>query len=185
MNLERKYLCLKNIKYEFENYSLVTIREKDIESIRKWRNNQIDVLRQKEKISKKEQIQYYKSFIIKNFKKKNPDSILFSYMLNEKCIGYGGLTNIDWDLKRAELSFLVDDHRYFDSKIYAKDFFAFLKHFCGIEFFDFIHAINDTSVSIPSSFVKYLKHLEGAMDSAPLQRAKPTRRSLEDFKKSK
>ena len=158
MNLERKYLCLKNIKYEFENYSLVTIREKDIESIRKWRNNQIDILRQKEKISKKEQIQYYKSFIIKNFKKKNPDSILFSYMLNEKCIGYGGLTNIDWDSKRAELSFLVDDHRYFDSKIYAKDFFAFLNIITKLTFLELkFNRLFTETYSIRSKHLQILK----------------------------
>jgi len=58
LEIEKKYVCLKNKKYEFENYSLIEIREKDIESIRKWRNNQIDILRQKEKISKKEQMQY-------------------------------------------------------------------------------------------------------------------------------
>ena len=136
MNLERKYLCLKNLKYKFENYSLITIREKDIESIRKWRNNQRDILRQKEKISKKEQIQYYKSIIKKNFKKKYPDSILFSYTLNGKCIGYGGLTNIDWDSKRSELSFLVNDRRYLDSKIYAKDFFSFLNIIIQLSFLE-------------------------------------------------
>jgi RimJ/RimL family protein N-acetyltransferase len=138
MNLEigEKYLCLKNKKYEFENYSLIGIREKDIESIRKWRNNQMGILRQKEKISKKEQIQYYKSIIEKNFKKKYPDSILFSYMLNGKCIGYGGLTNIDWNSKRAELSFLVNDRRYLDSKMYTIDFFSFLNIITRLAFLE-------------------------------------------------
>ncbi len=136
LEIEKKYLCLKNKKYEFENYSLIEIREKDMESIRKWRNNQIDILRQKEKISKKEQTQYYKSIIKKNFKKKYPDSILFSYMLNGKCIGYGGLTNIDWNSKRAELSFIVNDRRYLNSKIYVKDFFSFLNIITRLAFLE-------------------------------------------------
>ena len=126
LKMGEKYSCLKKNKYELADYSLITIREKDMESIRKWRNNQIDILRQKKKITKKDQIEYFKSIIKKNFKKKYPNSILFSYTLNSKCIGYGGLTNIDWNSKKAELSFLVDDKRYLDSKIYAKDFFSFL-----------------------------------------------------------
>ena len=74
--------------------------------------------------------------IFKNFKKKYPNSILFSYTLNSKCIGYGGLTNIDWNSKKAELSFLVDDKRYLDSKIYAKDFFSFLNIIIQLSFLE-------------------------------------------------
>jgi len=131
-----KYLCLKSKKYEFENYFLVPIREQDIQYIRKWRNKQIDVLRQKEKISEKEQVKYYKSIIRKSFTEKKPDCILFSYMLNDKCIGCGGLTNIDWSSKRAELSFIVDNTRYSNSKVYYQDFFSFLKIITRIAFFE-------------------------------------------------
>ena len=158
LEIEKKYLCLKNKKYEFENYALIGIREKDIESIRKWRNNQRDILRQKEKISKKEQIQYYKSIIKKNFKKKYPDSILFSYTLNGKCIGYGGLTNIDWDSKRSELSFLVNDRRYLDSKIYVKDFFSFLNIITRLAFLELkFNRLFTETYSIRSKHLQILK----------------------------
>jgi len=160
LEMEKKYVCLKNKKYEFENYSLIEIREKDIESIRKWRNNQIDILRQKEKISKKEQMQYYKSIIKKNFKKKYPDSILFSYMLNGKCIGYGGLTNIDWNSKRAELSFLVNDRRYLDSKIYVKDFFSFLNIITRLAFLELkFNKLFTETYSIRSKHLQILKKI--------------------------
>ena len=160
LEIEKKYVCLKNKKYEFENYSLIEIREKDIESIRKWRNNQIDILRQKEKISKKEQMQYYKSIIKKNFKKKYPDSILFSYMLNGKCIGYGGLTNIDWNSKRAELSFLVNDRRYLDSKIYVKDFFSFLNIITRLAFLELkFNKLFTETYSIRSKHLQILKKI--------------------------
>ena len=158
LEIEKKYLCLKNEKYEFENYALIGIREKDIESIRKWRNNQMDILRQKEKISKKEQMQYYKSIIKKNFKKKYPDSILFSYTLNGKCIGYGGLTNIDWDSKRAELSFLVNDRRYLDSKTYVKDFFSFLNIITRLVFLELkFNRLFTETYSIRSKHLQILK----------------------------
>jgi len=160
MNLQKKYACLENEIYQFENYSLIRIREEDIELIRKWRNGQIEILRQKEKISKKQQIQYYKLIIKKNFKKKNPDLILFSYILNKKCIGYGGLTNIDWDSKKAELSFLVNDHRYFDTKIYRKDFSSFLNIILKLVFEELkFNRLFTETYSIRS---KHLKILEKA-----------------------
>ena len=43
LKMGEKYSCLKKNKYELADYSLITIREKDMESIRKWRNNQIDI----------------------------------------------------------------------------------------------------------------------------------------------
>ena len=128
MNLKtiKKYSCLKNKKYKFKNYFLVPIREEDIQNIRKWRNKQIDILRQKEKISEKEQINYYEFVIKKSFNEKEPNCILFSFMLNDKCIGYGGLTNIDWSSKRAEISFIIDNNRNSNSEVYYQDFLSFL-----------------------------------------------------------
>ena len=38
----------------------------------------------------------------------NPDQILFSYLKNNDCIGYGGLVHINWEDSNAELSFLID-----------------------------------------------------------------------------
>ena len=125
--INEKYSCLKNEIYKFENYSLIPLRKEDIESIRKWRNNQISVLRQEKKISKKEQINYFVTIIKKEFNEKKPKCILFSFILNETCIGYGGLTNIDWSSKRAELSFMVDNIRHSSSEKYHNDFVSFLK----------------------------------------------------------
>ena len=158
LKMGEKYSCLKKNKYELADYSLITIREKDMESIRKWRNNQIDILRQKKKITKKDQIEYFKSIIKKNFKKKYPNSILFSYTLNSKCIGYGGLTNIDWNSKKAELSFLVDDKRYLDSKIYAKDFFSFLNIIIQLSFLELkFNRLFTETYSIRSKHLQILK----------------------------
>ena len=38
----------------------------------------------------------------------HPSQFLFGIELDAQLIGYGGLTNIDWDAQRAELSFLAD-----------------------------------------------------------------------------
>jgi len=125
--INEKYVCLKNKKYQFNNYFLTPLRKKDIQCIRKWRNNQMSILRQKKVITKEEQINYFESVVKKDFNKNYPKCILFSFILNEICIGYGGLTNINWDSKKTELSFLVDDIRYSDSKKYHNDFVSFIK----------------------------------------------------------
>ena len=85
------------------NYRSLNIR--DAEKIRRWRNNQIKILRQNEIIKKDEQIKYFKKNIIINYNKLD----LFAIDINEKLIGYGGLVNVSKKFKTAELSFLVDD----------------------------------------------------------------------------
>jgi len=121
-----RYKCLKKEKYNFKNYSLLTLRKQDIQNIRNWRNEQIEVLRQKKQLTKKEQINYYEKVVKSNFNKKKPDLILFSFLLENDCIGYGGLTNIDWLEKKAEISFLLDTTRSQNETIYQKDFWIFL-----------------------------------------------------------
>lgn len=134
LNAGNRYNCLKKENYDFNDYHMVPIRKKDIQFIRKWRNEQIDVLRQRKKITKKEQIDYYNKVIKKSFSEKRPECILFSFLLNDVCIGYGGLTNIDWLSKRAELSFILKTIRFSNPKIYQKDFNYFLNIIMQLSF---------------------------------------------------
>jgi len=48
-------------------------------------------------------------------------------MLDNLCVGYGGLVHINWDSKIAEVSFIVDTIRSKNENIYEKDFSIFLK----------------------------------------------------------
>ena len=41
------------------------------------------------------------------FKKKQPNQLLFSFLENNNCIGYGGLVRINWLDKNAEISFIM------------------------------------------------------------------------------
>ena len=102
------------------NYRSLNIR--DAEKIRRWRNNQIKILRQNEIIKKNEKIKYFKKNIIINNNKLD----LFAIDINEKLIGYGGLVNVSKKFKTAELSFLVDDNINHNSKLYETIFLNFL-----------------------------------------------------------
>lgn len=125
MKTKTKYPFLKKRKYSYKKYSIIPLRKKDIQLIKKWRNEQIDVLRQKKKLSTKDQIRYYNKLEKNSFYVKKPETILFSFLLEEKCIGYGGFVHIDWKVKRAEISIIVKSSRNDELKIYKKDFQAF------------------------------------------------------------
>ena len=78
---KRKYSFLPGKEYCSNKYSLVPLREQDVESIRKWRNEQIDILRQNKPLTKDEQSKYYHQIIKKSFYEKKPKVILFSFLI--------------------------------------------------------------------------------------------------------
>jgi len=120
------YRVLQKNSYRQNSYQLVPLREDDLTDIMKWRNDQIDVLRQNKPLTAEDQKRYYQNAILPSYSEENPKIILFSFLLNNKCIGYGGLTNIDWPSKRAELSFLLDTARIMDEQAYTEDFTNYL-----------------------------------------------------------
>lgn len=89
-------------------YNLVPIQSRDRYSIMKWRNEQIFHLRQNELLTKEKQDCYFDDILQKAFEQDKPAQILFSYLENSVCIGYGGLVHINWVDKNAEISFLMD-----------------------------------------------------------------------------
>lgn len=129
------YKCLPKERYEdAEGYSLVPLREEDMESIRVWRNAQIDILRQQKPITSEEQKKYFQEVIQPTFGMEKPPQILFSYFFGKLLIGYGGLTHIDWISRRSEISFLLDPPRNFYPKKFQEDFRHFLAMILKISF---------------------------------------------------
>ena len=103
------YVCLSKKRYDPPlHYSLVSLRQEDMEHIRLWRNSQTAILRQNHPLSKEEQALYFTNVLLPSFSENEPRQILFTILHNEKLIGYGGLVHIDWQARRAEISFLLD-----------------------------------------------------------------------------
>ncbi len=121
------YKCLNNQIFILDNYQLIPLREKDIYLIKKWRNCQIDVLRQKHILTNDDQKKYYETVILPSFDEVYPKQILFSFLSNNELVGYGGLVHISWEDRRAEVSFLLETKRNKDKNIYKEDFAAFIK----------------------------------------------------------
>ena len=102
------YKALNKQIFEVDIYKLVPIRHEDRYDIMQWRNEQIYHLRQAKPLDTESQNHYFNNVIANLFEKENPDQILFSYLENGKCIGYGGLVHINWIDKNAEISFLIN-----------------------------------------------------------------------------
>lgn len=83
------------------------VEPEHIEPIRRWRNAQIDVLRQTRAITTEEQIAYFKQVVWPDKGSDQPSNILLGLFEKDRIIGYGGLVHIAWDYARAEVSFLL------------------------------------------------------------------------------
>ena len=125
------YKLLSNLPFKVEQITLNEITPREIEQIRIWRNEQMIVLRQKQLISKDEQIHYFKHNIWNELDSLNPNQILVGIYQTSLFIGYGGLVHIDWGAQSAEVSFLLDTKFSKNLSTYNVIFTEFLR---GIEY---------------------------------------------------
>jgi RimJ/RimL family protein N-acetyltransferase len=110
-----------------DGYRYVPLRRVDIEPLRQFRNEQIDVLRQAEPISPEQQERWFEEAVVPTQEDPQPPQLLVSILdEHEGFVGYGGLTNIDWRSRRAEISFLLDPERAGDEEVYRRDTASFL-----------------------------------------------------------
>ena len=112
------YKVLSKQVYKSENYTITPLRFEDRLNIMKWRNEQIYHLRQNKPLTEIDQNNYFKNIVKSQFSEKMPEQILFSFLENGICIGYGGLVHINWTDKNAEISFIMktelEETRFFD-----------------------------------------------------------------------
>ena len=118
------------------SYRLRAIEREHIETIRQWRNAQIEILRQSQPISIKEQETYFEDFIWPDKTSDAPNNILLVLIENNVLIGYGGLVHISWDYKHAEVSFLLEPEKAKSDKIVVKLFSLWLRLMKNLAFCD-------------------------------------------------
>jgi len=102
------YKSLSNQIFQKDSYKIVPIRFEDKMAIMKWRNEQIYHLRQSKLLTLKDQEDYFNKIVAPLFEKEKPNQILFSYLKDNVCIGYGGLVHINWIDQNAEVSFIMN-----------------------------------------------------------------------------
>lgn len=122
----RTYKCLSQQVFQDGAFSLVPIRDEDKYCIMQWRNEQIYHLRQAKPLIQEDQENYFKNVVAELFNETKPKQILFSYLENGVCIGYGGLVHINWIDKNAEISFLTKTERNENVELFEKDWSCYL-----------------------------------------------------------
>ncbi len=103
-----KYKALHKQTFEQGKYALVPIRMEDRYLIMQWRNEQLYHLRQAKPLTPANQDTYFEQVVAKLFDQEQPSQLLFSFLEEGKCIGYGGLVHINWVDMHAEISFIMD-----------------------------------------------------------------------------
>jgi len=85
-----------------QHCSFGKLLEKDLDKIKIWRNSQMNILRQTKKLTNIDQKEWWQKTQTDRHQK------LFSIIKEDgKLIGYCGLTNIDFENKKAEISFVT------------------------------------------------------------------------------
>lgn len=130
------YRCLASSTVRLGDYSIAPIQPEHIESIRCWRNDQMDVLRQGCAITPAQQSTYYENVVWPDMERTHPSNILFALSERGQQIGYGGLVHIAWEHLRAEISFLVAPERARNDAQYRTDFLHFLSLMRCVAFSD-------------------------------------------------
>jgi RimJ/RimL family protein N-acetyltransferase len=119
------YKVLTNQIFSIDAFSIVPIRYEDRMDILKWRNEQMYHLRQDKLLTESDQEYYFNAVVSKLFDQERPSQLLFSFIKNGLCIGYGGLVHINWNDKNAEISFIMNTE--LEKKYFSTNWKIFLK----------------------------------------------------------
>jgi RimJ/RimL family protein N-acetyltransferase len=149
------YRCLSHNEYSLNSFKLVPIRNEDKLLIMKWRNEQMFHLRQAKKLTKEDQENYFNNVVNKLFEQDKPEQLLFSFIENNRCIGYGGLVHINWLDKNAEVSFLMNTEN--EATFESSHWTNFLKLIDQVAFLDLdFHKIFCYAYDVRPHLYKYL-----------------------------
>jgi RimJ/RimL family protein N-acetyltransferase/predicted ATP-grasp superfamily ATP-dependent carboligase len=121
------YIIMPRPRLQTGDLLLRALEENDIETIRLWRNAQMDVLRQSEPITPEAQRAYFASTVWPETQHHQPKQILLGIERSGVLIGYGGLVHIAWAYQRAEVSFLLAPELELDTSTLAHTFTQFLE----------------------------------------------------------
>lgn len=127
MTCEQAYTVMPKPRLQDGELTLRAVQPADIESIRQWRNAQIDVLRQSCIITPEAQQRYFSEHVWPGKTSPQPTQILLAIEYHDQLIGYGGLVHIAWAYRRAEVSFLLEPQLERNTPFLADCFTRFLR----------------------------------------------------------
>lgn len=123
----RPRVDMRRLEGRCAGHRYVALRRQDIQALRRFRNEQLSVLRQRCPLGAADQERWFEEVVVPTHADPEPSFLLVSILDDaEGFIGYGGLTHIDWPQQRAEVSFLMSPERAARAEIYRGDMLAFL-----------------------------------------------------------
>lgn len=125
MSWPSAYACAPTLGGRHGAYAMRPIGWADREPIRRWRNEQIDVLRQRAPLTPADQDAYYRGVVGPQLDQLEPPQVLVAVDLAGTLVGYGGVVHLAWGDRRGEISFLTDTDRLADAT-FAADWRAYL-----------------------------------------------------------
>jgi len=103
------------------------IDKSDLPELMRWRNEQQLVLRQQEELTLQHQQAWFTNVVEPSYQQDRPQSLQVIALSGSTRTSYGGLTNIEWVSRRAELSFLAATEFAQSFERYATEFRCFLR----------------------------------------------------------
>ena len=113
--------------WEFGNRTYRPVDESDLVELMRWRNEQQAVLRQQEALTLAHQQRWFAAVVEPSYQQPRPRALQVVSLNGDTRVAYGGLTNIEWVSRRAELSFLVSTELTDPIDRYAAEFRRFLE----------------------------------------------------------
>lgn len=98
----------------------------DLAELMRWRNEQQAVLRQQQALTLAHQQRWFADVVEPSYQQTRPRALQVVSLDGDARVAYGGLTNIEWVSRRAELSFLVATDLTEPLDRYAAEFRRFL-----------------------------------------------------------
>jgi RimJ/RimL family protein N-acetyltransferase len=138
---------------------LRAVEPKDVESIRQWRNAQMDVLRQSVLLTRVAQRAYFASVVWPMKSHLEPGQILLAIEQEGNLIGYGGLVHISWPDLRAEVSFLLEPSMEKEPDALVEMFSRFLDLVSAVAFQDLrLHRLSTETFDVRSAHIATLEN---------------------------
>lgn len=130
------YVCMPRPKLVAGAFSVRAVQPHHIEDIRRWRNAQMNVLRQSAVITPAQQQAYFAEQVWPELAAAQPSNILLVCQEGDETVGYGALVHIAWEHRRAEVSFLLKPSLAALENEYARYFATFLQLMKNLAFED-------------------------------------------------
>ena len=160
----KQYRTLNQQVWRKGAYSIVPIRAKDRYVIMEWRNEQMYHLRQKEKLRKENQDYYFQHVVEPLFDAVQPSQLLFSYLYEKDCIGYGGLVHINWQDRHAEISFVIKTA--LEKKSFGLHWFTYLNLIEAVAFIELkLHKIHTYAYDLRPHLYPILESANYALEA--------------------